>query len=127
MCLTEINVGAMTAQQLLQHISNQKEMIPTFAFVDAKAVFDSLTAEVVKTPHDKHLLLHALAMREFLESTRLTGIYWIDTIDMLPDGLTKGSVLRQPLIDLSEHCHWSLNGDKPLMWCAHGAVSAAEA
>ena len=37
-------------------------------YKDAKAVFDSITADQIKPPDDKNLLLHARAMREFLDS-----------------------------------------------------------
>ena len=59
--------------------------------VDAKAVFDSITACHLKTPDDKRLILHARAMREFLEYGNVDRLYWFGTDDVLPDGLTKGS------------------------------------
>ena len=86
--------------------------------IDAKAVLDSVTAEHVKAPADSHLLLHALAVREFLDSKRLRRLYWLDTVDMLADGLTKGAVDRAALIRASGEGTWQLVGDVPVCWPA---------
>ena len=85
--------------------------------IDAKVVFDSVTAEHVKTPADRHLL-HALAVREFLDAKRLRRLYWFDTVDMLADGLTKGAVDRTALIQASAEGIWQLTGDVPVCWPA---------
>ena len=68
--------------------------MPHEAAVDAKAAFDGVTAEQPNTPVEKPLLLHALAMREYLESGHVDVIRWLDTLAMLADGMTKGSVER---------------------------------
>ena len=94
--LDELHLGTKSAKQLLEH--QAQAGIPMDAGVDAKSVFDSLTADVVRTPNDKQLLLHAKAMRELLEDGQIDLLFWFDTEDMLPDGLTKGSVDREPLL-----------------------------
>ena len=67
--LDELHLGTRTAKQLLEH--RGQAGIPLDASVDAKSVFDSLTADTVKTPNDKQLLLHAKAMRELLEDREI--------------------------------------------------------
>ena len=69
-------------------------VIPMGAGVDAKSVFDSITAVHLKTPDDNRLLLHTRAMQKLLEAGHVDRIYWFGTDTMLPGGLTKGSVIR---------------------------------
>ena len=59
---------------------------------DAMAVFDSVTITPIRTPDDQVLLLHARGMREYLEAGHVDRIYWFDTEDMPPDGMSQGSI-----------------------------------
>lgn len=58
--LDEVHVGAQTSRQL---IDKALQSIYMDAGVYEKSVFDSVTAEVVKTPNDKQFMLHAKAFR----------------------------------------------------------------
>ena len=84
--------------------------------VDAKAVYDSITTRHLKTPDDKHLILHARAMREFLDNGHVDRLYWFGTDDMLPDGLTKGSIERESLIKCCLKGIWSITHEVPVQW-----------
>ena len=77
-------------------------------FIDARAVYDSVTAKVVKTPADKILLLHALALRDHLETGQLSKLSWIDTRDMVADALNKGTIDRGALRQFFEQGQWKL-------------------
>ena len=70
--------------------------IPTYkpleAVIYAKAVLASLTAKVVAPPADKHLFLCVLKLREFLDRQFVDKIWWVDTLMMVSDGLTKGVI-----------------------------------
>ena len=68
------------------------------AVVDARSVFDCLAATDVGELVEGSLKLHVLALRERLLSGTLSALWWTDTRDMLADGLTKGSVLRDQLL-----------------------------
>ena len=72
--LDEVWSGATTPSQLLMRSQQQKRAIEHDACVDAKAVFDGITAECPKTPADTPLFIHALAMREYLE------VGWVDRL-----------------------------------------------
>ena len=92
--LDEIHSGVETAAQLLaRHVGRQRP-IEHDACVDAKAVFDGITAQCPRMPADKLLFLHALAMREYLEAGSVDRLWWIDTLAMLADGMTKGNIDR---------------------------------
>ena len=93
---------------------DEPRVIPMDLRVDAKAVYDSVTARHLKTPDDKHLILHARAMREFLESGHVDRLYWFGTDDMLPDGLTKGSVGREARGDCCLKGIWSISHEEPI-------------
>ena len=81
-------------------------------FLDARAVFDSVTAKTVKTPADKILLLHALALREHLDARQVTRINWIDTRNMVADALNNGSIDRGALRGFFERGIWKLNHER---------------
>ena len=103
--------GAKSARQLL----NESTLaIPLDAGVDARSVFDSVTASQVRTPNAKQLLLHARALRELLEDKAVDVLYWFDTEDMLADGIAKGSIDRRPLLVLGNHGTWTIVHDQPV-------------
>ena len=66
--LDEVQCGAGSARELLARHAECRRSVPHDAAVDAKAVFDGVTAEQPKTPAEKPLFLHALTMREYMES-----------------------------------------------------------
>ena len=112
--IDEVQSGATTARQLLDRHLECQRSIQHDAAVDAKAVFDGITAEQPKTPAEKPLFLHALAMREYLESGHVDRLWWLGTLAMLADGMTKGSVEREALI---KDCHiglWQIVGLPPV-------------
>ena len=106
--------GATSAAKLLERHSQGRRCIEHDAIVDAKAVWDGVTAECPKTPADKPLFLHALAMREYLESGWVDRLWWADTQAMLADGVTKGSVEREALIAVCERGIWAIVGEAPV-------------
>ena len=61
-------------------------------FVDAMSVHAAVTSTFVKTPAEKSLLCHVQFRRETLDRKTLISLIWIDTRDMVSDGLTKGAV-----------------------------------
>ena len=61
--LDEIHSGVEMATQLLARHAGQQRSIEHDACVDAKAVFDGITAQCPRIPAEKPLFSHALAMR----------------------------------------------------------------
>ena len=104
-------LGVTTPSQLL---ARKKREIEHDAGVDAKAVFDGITAECPKTPADKPLFIHALAMREYLEVGWVDRLWWFDTLAMLADGMTKGAIEREPLVLVCGKGIWKVVGQKPI-------------
>ena len=112
--MDEVERGAATARQLLERHCSACRAIQHDAAVDAKAVFDGVTAEQPKTPAEKPLFLHALAMREYLESGHVDRLWWFDTLAMLADGMTKGSVEREALMAVCQLGVWKIVGLQPI-------------
>ena len=112
--IEEIQSGAMTARQLLERHAECERSIEHDAGIDARAVFDGVTATQPRTPAEKPLFLHALAVREHLEAGHLSRLWWFDTRAMLADGLTKGAVDREALVRVCEQGLWLIEGDAPV-------------
>ena len=61
------------------------------------SVFAAVTATFVKIPAEKSLLSHVQYLRELLDTKVLEALIWIDTRDMIADGMTKGAVDREAI------------------------------
>ena len=70
--------------------------------IDALSVFATITATYIKAPAEKGLLSHVQFVRELLDSHVLSVLSWLDTRDMIADGLTKGSIDRLALHTLMD-------------------------
>ena len=57
---------------------------------------------MIKTPGEASLLGHLLWLREFLTKQIITTLIWVDTRDMIADGLTKGAIPRGLLLAAME-------------------------
>ena len=66
--------------------------IKCWVAVDARSVFEAVTAKQIKVPAERGLHVQLLWWRELLSRGLLHGVVWVDTRDMVSDGLTKGSV-----------------------------------
>ena len=110
----EVWSGVTTPNQLLARHKQRERAIEHDACVDAKAVFDGVTAECPTTPADKPLLIHALAMREYLVAGWIDMLWWLDTLAMLADGMTKGAIEREPLVQVCYEGIWKIVGQQPI-------------
>ena len=53
-------------------------------------------------------------MREYMESGHVDRLWWLDTLAMLADGMTKGAVEREALIAVCELGVWKIVGLQPV-------------
>ena len=67
-------------------------------FLDAISVYHSITQENRKIPTEKSLLSHVAWLKETLLLGILSLIGWVDTRDQAADGLTKGKVGREAIL-----------------------------
>lgn len=73
--LVELEVGPTLAAALADIVDTGIHNIGVERIVDAAAVFDSVTVDVAKTPDDKHMLLRALKLREWLDRGALEALW----------------------------------------------------
>ena len=95
--LTELYTGPKTFVELCKLEDAGKYHFPVDAVLDAKSVFDSIVKADLKIPAEKSLVNVLGQMREHMSSKRIRNLVWIDTRDMLADGLNKGAISRKPL------------------------------
>ena len=60
------------------------------------SVYAAITATFVKTPAEKSLLCHVQFIRELLNHGSLKALGWLDTRDMISDGLPKAWLTEVP-------------------------------
>ena len=106
--LTEIENGTRTAAQLCEIQDTAQFVFPLEACCDARSVFEAAAALNAPRPADAHVTLHVLKLREWLKQTLLSILWWVDTRDMVADGMTKGTISRLAIIELAEKCNWIL-------------------
>ena len=82
---------------------------PIELVIDAKAVFDSIAAAEFSMPSEAALLNHLHSIREQLRDRRVKRLWWVDTRDMVADGLNKGGLPRDPILAICEEGFWKLN------------------
>ena len=94
--LTEVLGGRQKLEALEQIHEQGMNALQLMAAIDAKSVQDSVASVEVKTPTDASALIHVLRLREMLEK-QITSLAWLDTRDMVADGLNKGTIDREAL------------------------------
>ena len=62
-------------------------MLPMDLMIDAKSVYDSVSTSDPKATTDRLMLIHVLKLRELLALKVISRLLWLDTRDMLADGL----------------------------------------
>ena len=78
------------------------------AVVDAKSVYDTLRTDETKLPTETSLIMPLLQLKEMLRCFTIRTLWWVDTRDMVADGLNKGMVSRVALIKLAATGLWTL-------------------
>jgi hypothetical protein len=99
--LYELRHGILEAQKA-RELRTRGGFIPIALYIDAKSVYAAITAVAVRVPTEKSLLAHVQYMRELLDIRVLKYLVWVDTRDMVADGLTKGAVDRSALHKLMD-------------------------
>ena len=93
--LYELSHGVQTTETLrLIREGELASPVAITAVVDADSVYTSVTAQQVKAPAERSLLVHLQWLRELLDRRVVHTLAWCDTRDMVSDALTKGSVDR---------------------------------
>ena len=106
MVLTEVVTPQVSAMALrrLEEVGDLHCKI--VGVVDAQSVFDALAAPEIRPPSESSLIMLLCGVKESLRTGLMSRIFWIDTSDMLADGLGKGMVSRQALLLVGNTGEW---------------------
>ena len=108
MQFAEILEGVRTAEQMAADYLKADWPLQVEAVVDANGVFTAIAAPDVKLPLEESLITIVMAVREQFSIGLLRRLWWCCTDDMLSDGLTKGSIAREPLLRALAEGRWIL-------------------
>ena len=70
----------------------------------------------MRVPSEPNLFYVLQALRDRLDARALSGLWWIDTRDMVCDAMTKGSLSREPLLALWRTSMLRIIGETPIVW-----------
>ena len=104
--LTEVLTGPRSAAQLVELQDSGKHALELSLMLDAKSVWSSAIGDEAKCM-DQTVYLHLLKLRQLLGPV-IRAIGWVDTRDMLSDGLTKGIVSRDLLRVVAAEGTWTV-------------------
>ena len=96
------------ASELTRMEESGKLPVPIVCVVDARSVFDSLVQEEIRPPSEVSLIMMLCGIKESMRSGSLRRLFWVDTKDMVADGLNKGAVSREALLTLGETGVWTV-------------------
>ena len=96
------------AKTLQQAEDNGQLAVPIEVCTDCRSVFDSLRATDTKVPTESSLILILSSIKQLLQAHVVKWLSWINTHDMLADGMTKGGVSRKALFQLSQTGAWTM-------------------
>eukprot|EP00438_Fugacium_kawagutii_P035880 Skav204682 [mRNA] locus=scaffold1284:96116:106049:- [translate_table: standard] len=96
--MIEIMFGPFTPDELRAFREGCKTPLKVILIIDAMNLFQAWTGTSLKLPSEKSLFPHIAWLRDVIRCTP-THCAWCDTRDMLADGMTKGSVQRDALLN----------------------------
>ena len=106
--LCELECGPMKPEDLIRLDDIGRWPMPLELVVDAYAVFSTAAKLESKNPTEETLITLVMVLREGLKTGRISAIWWVDTRDMIADGLNKGIISRDALLHTAHTGNWSL-------------------
>ena len=79
--------------------------------VDAQAVYDAISASDACVLAECSLKLYLVSVRDRMSHGLVRRPHWVDTRDMLADGLAKGGIDRFLLLAVSNDCKYEAKHD----------------
>eukprot|EP00971_Amphidinium_carterae_P240194 4768863-Amphidinium_carterae.1 len=90
--------GSQSARQLLSRWQAGSLKPNLRLLIDAKSVYDTLTAVDFRTPAEESLSVPVRAVRDDIHVGKIAALAWLDTRSMLADALTKGVVKKDQIV-----------------------------
>ena len=103
--LHQIYCGTTQSPERMIDLPEKGSMYPPLDIcVDAKAVYDAIAVSDACEFAECSLKLHLISVRDRMTHGLIRKLYWVDTWDMLADGLTNGGIDRLLLHKVSNDC-----------------------
>ena len=99
---------------------------PLDVCVDARAVCDAISAADACEPAESGFKLYLISVRDRMTYGLMRRFFWVDTRDVLADGLTQGGIDRLPPHSAGNECKYLASHDA-LMHQKNKAGSATNA
>ena len=77
-------------------------------FTDCRSIFDALQGQDLRIPTEEGLYPLLLIIKHLMTTGLIDRLYWIDTRDMLADGLNKGVISREAILTYCRTGTWIL-------------------
>ena len=97
-----------TAKSIQEAEDKGELLLPIEVCTDCRSIYDSLSATETKTPTESSLVLILNSVKQLMQAHVVKYLTWINTHDMIADGMTKGGVSRRALFALSATGIWKL-------------------
>ena len=104
----ELVVPNATLTELIEREEKGLWKIQVEAVTDARSVRESVMNADYKVPKEDSLILTLLQLREAVVAGRVSKLWWCETSDMISDGLTKGAVSRNGIVQVCVTGSWQL-------------------
>ena len=101
----EQHIGVVSPSEMANLKENGGFVTPVMSFLDAKSVCDAIESDNDSSAV-KSMIFHFKAFRHMFMTGQLTSSTWLDTRDMLADGLTKGKIDRHALMKALNTGKW---------------------
>ena len=95
---------AQSPEYMLDVLERGKMHFPFDLCVSARAVYGAIAGSDPCEFAGCSLTLHLISLRDRMMHGLMRRFYWVDTMDMLADGLTKGKVDRFLFLRVSNGC-----------------------
>ena len=102
----ELTLGCIGPAEIFKLDQKGQLPIQIDCVIDAMSVLSALMKEEPKTPTEMTMIIPIQIIKNLVEAGQLSSISWVDTRDMLVDGMTKGSIPREPMLAAFASCLW---------------------
>ena len=106
--LAELLIPSCTPRSLLEMEENGTLPVKICLATDCRSLFDALRVDETQVPTEQSLVMLLMQIKENLRTRTIEVIAWVDTRDMIADGLNKGCIARRGLLEFSMTGLWKL-------------------
>ena len=99
---------ASSARDLMKLREGDHSPLPMQVCTDGMSLLTALENIVAKIPTEASTLHHVQWLQELTRTRVLDATFWVDTRDMIADGMTKGTVPRSIIRTAQESGQWQL-------------------